>query len=430
MATKSTSNSKIITCKGAVVWGKGEGVKVEEIQVDPPKSSEVRVKMLFASLCHTDLLCCDGHPLPLFPRIPGHEGVGIVESVGEGVREVKEGDTVMPTYIGECGECANCSSSVTNSNLCLTHPLPFDGLMPDGTSRLSKAATTTTTAAAAAAAAGDPDQKQMTRIYHHFTCSTWCEYIVIDVHYVVKLDPRIPLPHASFLSCGYSTGFGATFKQVVICKGSTVAVLGLGAVGLGVVEGARMQGAGRIIGVDINERKREKGLVFGITDFINPSTTTTDSDSSESKSEPDDHGKHNSNNNNNNHNKASISEMVKELTGGMGVDYCFECTGVPSLVNQALLSTKLGIGTAVAIGSGNEKSGEIDLVPLLCGRTLKGSIFGGIKVKSDLPFILHKCINKELKLDELLTHQISLDEINKAFHLMKQPDCVKVLIKF
>ncbi|KAF5947511.1 hypothetical protein HYC85_013468 [Camellia sinensis] len=305
---------------GAVVWGKGEGVKVEEIQVDPPKSSEVRVKMLFASLCHTDLLCCDGHPLPLFPRIPGHEGVGIVESVGEGVREVKEGDTVLPTYIGEC---------------------------------------------------------------------------VIDVHYVVKLDPRIPLPHASFLSCGYSTGFGATFKQVVICKGSTVAVLGLGAVGLGVVEGARMQGAGRIIGVDINERKREKGLVFGITDFINPSTTTTDSDSSESKSEPDDHGKHNSNNNNNNHNKASISEMVKELTGGMGVDYCFECTGVPSLVNQALLSTKLGIGTAVAIGSGNEKSGEIDLVPLLCGRTLKGSIFGGIKVKSDLPFILHKCINKQ-----------------------------------
>ncbi|KAI8007837.1 8-hydroxygeraniol oxidoreductase [Camellia lanceoleosa] len=203
MATKSTSNSKIITCKGAVVWGKGEGVKVEEIQVDPPKSSEVRVKMLFASLCHTDLLCCNGHPL-------------VMESVGEGVTEVKEGDTVMPTYIGECGECANCSSSVTNSNLCLTHPLPFDGLMPDGTSRLSKSTTTTTTAAAAAA--GDPDQKQMIRIYHHFTCSTWCEYIVIDVHYVVKLDPRIPLPHASFLSCGYSTGFGATFKQVVILR--------------------------------------------------------------------------------------------------------------------------------------------------------------------------------------------------------------------
>ncbi|KAA8533449.1 hypothetical protein F0562_031117 [Nyssa sinensis] len=373
----SKTNSQVITCKAAVSWGAGLPLKVEEIQVDTPKSSEVRIKMLCASLCHTDILCCNGLPVPLFPRVPGHEGVGMVESVGEGVKELKEGDIVMPTYIGECGKCENCMSG--KSNLCLEYPLPFSGLMPDGTSRMSI---------------------NGQKLYHFFSCSTWSEYIVIDSNYVVKLDPRIAHSHASFISCGFSTGFGATWKEVKVEKGSSVAVFGLGAVGLGVVEGARMQGASKIIGVDINEKKREKGKAFGMTDFINPSGSDK-----------------------------SNSELIKELTGGTGVDYCFECTGVAALVNEALEATKVGIGTSVLIGAGLQQSGKINFVPLLCGRTLKGSIYGGVKIQSDLPIIFEKCINKEINLDELLTHEVSLDEINKAFELLKQPDCVKVLIK-
>jgi S-(hydroxymethyl)glutathione dehydrogenase/alcohol dehydrogenase len=374
------ATSKTITCKAAVLWGVREPLKVEEIQVDPPKASEVRIKMLCASLCHTDILCCNGLPIPLFPRIPGHEGVGTVESVGEGVTEVKEGDIVMPTYIGECGKCDNCVSG--KSNLCHIYPLPFNGLMPDGTSRMSTS--------------------DGTRIYHHFTCSTWSEYIVIGANYVVKLDPSIPLAHASFLSCGYTTGFGSTWREVLVHKGSSVAVIGLGAVGLGVIEGARTQGAARIIGVDINEKKRAKGEAFGMTEFINP---TKDSDK-------------------------RISELINGLTGGLGVDYCFECTGVASLLNEALESSKVGIGSVVLIGAGNETSGQINFIPLLCGRTLKGSIYGGIRTKSDLPIIFDKCLNKELHLEELLTHEVSLDEINNALKVMKQPDCIKVVIKY
>ncbi|KAK2997793.1 hypothetical protein RJ639_025579 [Escallonia herrerae] len=434
-----------VTCTAAVVWKSGEPVKVEQIQVDPPKASEVRIKMICASLCHTDILCCNGLPVvstslllhfpkvislfyfllnahgtfcinsnifflfvdqPLFPRIPGHEGVGVtrnisqsfpsllvtnpkkpdkfpecstVESVGENVRGLKEGDVVMPLYLGECGGCLNCKSGKTN--LCHAYPLNFNGLMPDGTSRMS--------------VGGE-------KIYHHFSCSTWSEYVVIDSNYVVKVDPRMVLPHASFLACGFTTGYGAAWREVDVKKGSTVAVLGLGAVGLGVVEGARVQGAARIIGVDLNDLKREKGEAFGMTEFINPKNSA---------------GK-------------SVSDLLKEATGGLGVDYCFECTGVVPLLDEAIEASKVGLGTVVLIGAGLETSGNIKLIPLLCGRTLKGSIYGGVRPQSDLPTIIDKCINKEIQLDELLTHEVSIHEINKAFGLLKQPDCVKVLIKF
>ncbi|KAH7840865.1 hypothetical protein Vadar_022642 [Vaccinium darrowii] len=384
------TNSQIITCKAAVCWGEGEEVKVEEIQVDPPKSGEVRVKMLCASLCHTDVLCCQGFPVPLFPRVLGHEGVGIVESIGEGVTDLGEGDIVVPTYLGECRLCENCMSGKTN--LCQTYPLQaFTGLLPDASSRMS----------INNGGRGGGGGGQI-MLYHFLSCSTWSEYTVIDAHYVVKIDPRIPLPHASFLSCGFATGFGAAWKEAKVRKGNTVAVLGLGAVGLGVMEGARMQGATRIIGVDINDTKREKGMAFGMTDFINP----RDSDK-------------------------SISELVMEVTGGLGVDYSFECTGVAALVNQSIESTKIGVGMAILLGAGTQKTVEINFFPLLGGRGLKYSVFGGIKVQSDLPFIVDKCINKEIKkIDELLTHEVELEDINRAFELLKKPDCLKVLINF
>ncbi|XP_060185634.1 8-hydroxygeraniol oxidoreductase-like [Lycium barbarum] len=375
------SNPKVITCKAAVVWKEGERLKMEEIKVDPPKSNEVRIKMLFASLCHTDILCSKGFSIPLFPRVLGHEGVGMIESVGENVTNVKEGDIVMPLYLGECKECPNCKSGRTN--LCHKYPMDLSGLMLDGTSRMSI-----------------NGGQQL--IYHSLSCSTWSEYTVINANYAVKVDPqKIPLPHASLLCCGFTTGYGAAWREVHVGKGSTVAVLGLGAVGLGVVDGARSQGAVKIIGVDINELRRGKGEAFGMTDFINPKDC-----------------------------KTSISDMIKDVTGGLGVDYVFECTGIPSMLNEAIEASKLGMGTIVLIGAGNGISREFNLIPLLCGRTMKGSIYGGIRVHSDLPTILHRCANKEIQLDELITHQISFTEINQSFELLKDPHCVKVLIKF
>ncbi|XP_011081820.1 alcohol dehydrogenase-like 1 [Sesamum indicum] len=374
----TSSTSPVITCKAAVIRKPGEPLQVEEIQVDPPKPTEVRIKMLCASMCHTDILCCNGFPAPLFPRIPGHEGVGVVESVGDEVTHVKVGDTVMPLYLGECGECQNCSSGRTN--LCHKYPLDFSGLMADGTSRMS--------------VGGE-------KIYHVFSCSTWSEYIVLESYYAVKVDPRLSLPHASFLSCGFTTGFGSTWREVNVKKGSTVAVIGLGAVGLGAVKGAQIQGAAKIIGIDINELKQEKAKAFGITEFINPKLSDR-----------------------------SVSELIKEATGGLGVDYCIECTGVPALLNEAIEGSKVGLGTVVLIGAGLEKSVELNYIPLLCGRTVRGSIYGGVRAQSDLPKIVEKCVNKEIDLDHLITHEVSLAEINKAFEYMKHPDCVKVVIKF
>ncbi|PHT35345.1 hypothetical protein CQW23_27145 [Capsicum baccatum] len=375
-----SSNPKVITCKAAVAWKEGESLKMEEIQVDPPKSSEIRIKMLFASLCHTDILFSNGFPVPLFPRVLGHEGVGMIESVGENVTKLKEGDIVMTLYLGECNECPNCKSG--RSNLCHKYPMRLSGLMLDGTSRMSIGG------------------GQI--LYHGFSCSTWSEYAVINANYAVKVDPQqVPLPHTSLLCCGFTTGYGAAWREVCVEKGSTVAVLGLGAVGLGVVEGARSQGAGKIIGVDINNLRRGKGEAFGTTDFINPKE-----------------------------HEASISDMIKGITGGLGVDYVFECTGIPSMLNEAIEASKMGIGTIVVIGAGNGTSREFNLIPLMCGRTMKGSIYGGMRIHSDLPALLHRCANKEIQLDELITHQVSFTEIIQSFDLLKDPHCLKIIIKF
>ncbi|KAL3629100.1 hypothetical protein CASFOL_026322 [Castilleja foliolosa] len=380
--SSTTATTTTITCRAAVIWSANEHPKVEEIQVEAPKSGEVRLKIIFASICHTDVLGCSGFPTPVFPRVLGHEGVSIVESIGEGVNQLKAGDVVIPTYLGECGDCENCVSGKTN--LCQTYPLQaFTGLMPrDATSRMSV-------------------KGQL--LYHFLSCSTWSQYTVVDANYCIKIDPTMPLPYASFLSCGFTTGFGAVWKEAQVHKGSTVAVLGLGAVGLGVIEGARLHGASRIIGIDINESKREIGEAFGMTDFINP--------------------------NNNNNDNNSVSELVKQLTGGTGVDYSFECTGVPQLVNEALEATKVGIGKMMMLGAATQKSVEIDFVTLLSCRAFKYAVFGGVKVQSDLPIVIQKCINKEIQnLDKLLTHQLSLEDINKGFELLKEPQCVKVLI--
>ncbi|CAL5211722.1 unnamed protein product [Lathyrus oleraceus] len=367
---------EVITCKAAICWGVGKAVTVEDIQVEPPKATEVRVKMLCSSVCHTDISSLQGFPHNQFPLALGHEGIGVVESVGDEITNLKEGDLIIPTHMGECEECENCVSGKTN--LCLTHPLRVNGLMPDNTSRLSVRGQT---------------------LYHVLSCTTWSEYVVVDVNYLLKVNPSINLAHASFISCGFSTGYGACWKEAVVETSSTVAVFGLGAVGLGAISAAKMMGASKIIGVDKNEMKKEKGEAFGMTHFIN--TNVSDK---------------------------SASDLVKELTG-MGVDYCIECTGVASMFTEYVEATKMGTGKTIAVGIGTELVVPFGLVAIQFGRTLKGSVFGGIKAKSDLSIIAHKCQKQEFPLEELFTHEVPLVDINKAFELLKQLDCVKVVIK-
>nr|XP_027187018.1 alcohol dehydrogenase-like 5 isoform X2 [Cicer arietinum] len=300
----------------------------------------------------------------------------VVESIGDEVRNLKEGDFIIPTYIGECEECENCVSGKTN--VCLTHPVRLTGLMPDNSSRLSI---------------------KGQKLYHVLSCATWSEYVVVDVNYLTKVDPNINLAYASFISCGFSTGYGASWKEAKIETGSTVAVFGLGAVGLGAISGAKMMGASKIIGIDKNEKKKEIGEAFGMTHFINPSGSDK-----------------------------SPSELVKELCG-MGVDYCIECTGVPTLLTQSVEATKVGIGKTIAVGIGAEPVAPFGLLAMLFGRTLKGSCFGGVKTKSDLSIIANKCQKEEFPLQELFTHEVSLVDIGKAFEFLKQPNCVKVVIR-
>ncbi|GJV19602.1 alcohol dehydrogenase-like 1 protein [Tanacetum coccineum] len=332
--------------------------------------------MLCASICHTGVLCTKGFPIPLFPRIPGHEGVGVIESVGKAAKGLKPGDIVMPLYLGECGQCLNCKTGKTN--LCHVYLPPFSGLMNDGTSRMTIART------------GES-------IYHFTSCSTWTKYAVADCNYVLKIDPKISYPHASFLPCGFTTGFGATWREPQLSKGSLVSVFGIGD-----KRSTQLAGASKIIGVDVNQYKAAKGKVFGMTHFINPKD----------------------------HPNKTVSELVKEITHGLGVDYCFGCTGVPSLLNEALEASKFGIGTVVPIGAGGEASVAINSLILFSSRTLKCTTFGGIRTQSDLPVIINKCLNKEIQLDELLTHEIQLENIQEAFDILKKPDCVKILINF
>ncbi|XP_057456824.1 8-hydroxygeraniol oxidoreductase-like [Lotus japonicus] len=332
--------------------------------------------MLCASVCHTDISSTQGLS-DNFPLAPGHEGVGIVESVGDQVKNLKEGDVVIPTHIGECQECENCVSGKTN--LCLKYPMRVTGLMPDNTSRMSI---------------------RGQRLHHIFSCATWSEYMVSDVNYVLKVDPSIDPAHASFISCGFSTGFGAAWKEAKVESGSSVAVFGLGAVGLGPISGAKMLGATKIIGIDKNEMKREKGEAFGMTHFINPGDSTK-----------------------------SASELVKELSGGIGVDYSFECSGVAPLLTESLEATKVGTGETIAIGVGTEPIVPFGILSILYGRTLKGSILGGLKAISDFSIIANKCQKEEFPLQELFTHEVTLADISKAFELLKQSSCVKVVIK-
>lgn len=346
----------------------------------PPRAHEVRVKIICSSLCYSDVSFWRHREFPaVFPRIFGHEAIGLVESVGEEVEEVAAGDTVMPVFLPDCRDCVDCRSE--RSNMCSRLPLRMlTGMPRDGTTRFTDAA-------------GEP-------VHHFLTVSSFSQYTVLDVANVVKVSSELPPEKICVLSCGFSTGFGAAWKVANVDPGSTVAVFGLGTLGLAAVEGARLQGAGRIIGVDLNPNKFDVGKRLGLTDFVNP----------------------------NDIGDRSINEVIKEMTNG-GADYCFECIGLASMMLEAYQSSRVGWGKTIILGVEKNMSPiTIDSTEILYGKTIIGSVFGGLKSKTHIPILINKYLNKELHLDEFVTHEVGLDEINKAFELLIEGKCIRCVI--
>ncbi|XP_052484786.1 alcohol dehydrogenase 1 [Gossypium raimondii] len=364
----------------AVAWESGKPLSIEEVEVAPPQKDEVRIKILFTSLCHTDVYFWDAKGQnPLFPRILGHEAGGIVESVGEGVTDLKPGDHVLPIFTGECKECPHCLSE--ESNICDLLRINTDRgeMINDGKSRFS--------------INGKP-------IYHFLGTSTFSEYTVVHVGQVAKINPEAPLDKVCVLSCGMSTGFGATVNVAKPKKGQSVAIFGLGAVGLAAAEGARVSGASRIIGVDLNPSRFDQAKKFGVTEFVNPKD----------------------------YNKP-VREVIVEMTGG-GVDRSVECTGSIQAMISAFECVHDGWGVAVLVGVPNKDDAfKTHPVNLLNEKTVKGAFFGNYKPRSDIPAVVEKYMNKELELDKFITHTVPFSEINKAFELMLAGEGLRCVIR-
>lgn len=376
------TQGKPITCKAAVAWAAKEPLKVETITVDPPKAGEVRVKVLHNALCHTDVYTWSGQdPEGLFPCILGHEAGCIVESIGEGVTSVAVGDHVIPCYTPECKEtwqCIFCASPKTN--LCpKIRSTQGKGVMPDGTSRFK---------------VGDKT------VYHFMGCSTMSEYTVIAEISTAKITPEAPLEKMCLLGCGVSTGFGAVWNTCKVTEGSTVAVFGLGAVGLAVVQAARMAKASRIFAIDINNAKFERAKELGATDCINP-TDSTD----------------------------PIQKVLVEKTK-WGVDYTFDCTGNVKVMRAALECAHRGWGESCVIGvaaSGH----EIATRPfqLVTGRIWKGTAFGGWKSRTSVPMLVDRCQSGEIVLDHFITHKFKgVESYNDAIHTLEGGECLRAVI--
>ncbi|QIL90102.1 S-(hydroxymethyl)glutathione dehydrogenase/class III alcohol dehydrogenase [Microbulbifer sp. SH-1] len=369
-----------IKCKAAVAWKAGAPLTIEEVEVAPPKAGEVRIKLMATGVCHTDAFTLSGDdPEGVFPAILGHEGGGIVESVGEGVTSVAVGDHVIPLYTPECGECKFCTSGKTN--LCQKiRATQGKGLMPDGTTRFS--------------INGEP-------IYHYMGTSTFSEYTVLPEISVAKVNKDAPLEEICLLGCGVTTGLGAVANTAKVEEGATVAVFGLGGIGLATIIGARLAKAGRIIGIDINEGKFALAKKLGATDCINPK----------------DYDK-------------PIQEVIVELTDG-GVDYSFECIGNVNVMRSALECCHKGWGESVIIGVAGAAQ-EISTRPfqLVTGRVWRGSAFGGVKGRSQLPGYVDRYMAGEFQLDDFITHTMPLEKINEAFDLMHEGKSIRSVIHY
>ncbi|GLS89885.1 S-(hydroxymethyl)glutathione dehydrogenase [Psychromonas marina] len=371
---------KFIKSKAAIAWGPNQPLSVEEVDVMLPRKGEVLVRVVASGVCHTDAFTLSGEdPEGLFPVILGHEGGGIVEQIGEGVTSVAVGDHVIPLYTAECGECKFCKSGKTN--LCsAVRETQGRGVMPDGTSRFYKD--------------GQP-------IFHYMGCSTFSEFTVLPEISLAKVNKDAPLEEVCLLGCGVTTGMGAVTKTANVQKGDNVAIFGLGGIGLSAIIGAKMAGANRIIGIDINESKYELARKLGATDCINPK----------------------------NYDKP-IQDVIVEMTDG-GVEYSFECIGNVDVMRSALECCHKGWGESVVIGVAGAGQ-EISTRPfqLVTGRVWRGSAFGGVKGRSELPEIVNRYMAGEFALDDFITHTMGLDKINEAFDLMHEGKSIRSVIHF
>ena len=370
----------MIKSRAAVAFEANKPLEIVEVDVAPPQEGEVLIRIVATGVCHTDAYTLSGaDPEGLFPTILGHEGGGIVEAVGPGVKNLEVGDHVIPLYTAECGECKFCTSGKTN--LCgAVRATQGKGVMPDGTSRFSYN--------------GQP-------LYHYMGCSTFSEYTVLPEISLAKIPKEAPLEKVCLLGCGVTTGIGAVMNTAKVEEGATVAIFGLGGIGLAAIIGATMAKAGRIIAVDINPGKFDIAKQLGATDVVNP----------------------------NDHDKP-IQEVIVEMTDG-GVDYSFECIGNVKVMRAALECCHKGWGESIIIGVAGAGE-EISTRPfqLVTGRVWKGSAFGGVKGRTELPGYVAKAEKGEIPLDVFITHEMPLEDINKAFDLMHEGKSIRTVIHF
>jgi S-(hydroxymethyl)glutathione dehydrogenase/alcohol dehydrogenase len=364
--------------KAAVAFEATKPLQIETVDLDGPKAGEVLVEMKATGICHTDEYTRSGQDSEgLFPSILGHEGAGIVVDVGAGVTSVKKGDHVIPLYTPECRMCKSCLSRKTN--LCTAiRATQGKGVMPDGTSRFSLG--------------GKP-------IHHYMGCSTFANYSVMPEIAVAKIREDAPFDKVCYIGCGVTTGIGAVINTAKVEPGANVVVFGLGGIGLNVVQGAKMVGANMIVGVDLNPKRKSLGEKFGMTHFINPKG------------------------------KDVVQEII-ELTGG-GADYSFECIGSVEVMRQALECCHRGWGVSTIIGVAGAGQ-EIKTRPfqLVTGRVWKGTAFGGARGRSDVPKIVDWYMEKRINIDDLITHKLKLEDINKAFDLMHAGESIRSVVVY
>lgn len=372
--------TKPIKSRAAVAFAAGEPLQIVEIDVEPPKAGEVMIKITHTGVCHTDAFTLSGEdPEGVFPAVLGHEGAGVVVAVGEGVTSVAVGDHVIPLYTAECGECLFCRSNKTN--LCVAvRATQGKGVMPDGTTRFSYQ--------------GQP-------IYHYMGCSTFSEYTVVADVSVAKINPKANHEEVCLLGCGVTTGIGAVHNTAKVQAGDSVAVFGLGGIGLAVVQGAKQAGAGRIIVIDTNPEKFALAEHFGATDFVNPN----DFDK-------------------------PIQQVIIDMTG-WGVDHSFECIGNVNVMRSALECAHRGWGQSVIIGVAGAGQ-EISTRPfqLVTGRKWMGTAFGGVKGRSQLPGMVEQAMAGDIEIAPFITHTMPLEDINTAFDLMHKGESIRSVVHF